>query len=396
MVDGQGTHYRALLAAHPAWWPVVGALVFLIALGGYCAITMDHAGHHITGMNNHVVWGLPHVFAIALIVAASGAMNGATFASLFGQRSYQPWARHCVALAIALLIGGLLVLVLDLGRPDRLAIAITTHNFRSIFSWNIFLYTGFILVGACYLWMMTERRFNRHVKKLGYFALAWRMVLTTGTGCIFGFLVGRDALDSALLAPLFIALSLVMGTAVLALTTTAVAWLAGIELNVELRHSLRRLLAWFLVALLYFSTLHHLTNLYVSEHHAMERFFLLGPMAGLFWIGHVGIGIVLALLLCWPRRGSAASPVPGGLTAAAVAALLGGFALVYVIVIGAQSMPQRLFPGKRVLASTFGDGGFAAYVPSGWEFGLGLGGVAGALLLFLLVLRVFPFTPESG
>ena len=31
-------------------------------------------GHVITGMDNQVVWGLPHVFAIFMIVAASGVL----------------------------------------------------------------------------------------------------------------------------------------------------------------------------------------------------------------------------------------------------------------------------------------------------------------------------------
>ena len=45
-------------------------------------------------------------------------------------------------------------------------------------------------------------------------ALVWRFVLTTGTGSIFGFLVARQAYQSALLAPLFIVLSFGWGLAV--------------------------------------------------------------------------------------------------------------------------------------------------------------------------------------
>ena len=49
----------------------------------------------------------------------------------------------------------------DLGRPDRLIVALTHYNFKSIFAWNIFLYTGFIVITAVYLWMLMERRFER-------------------------------------------------------------------------------------------------------------------------------------------------------------------------------------------------------------------------------------------
>jgi len=192
-----------------------------------------------------------------------------------------------VILAITLLIGGLAVLVLDLGRPDRLFIAMTTYNFRSIFSWNIFLYIGFIVVGAVYLWVMLERRLNRFTKSVAGFALLWRIILTTGTGSIFGFLVGRSALDTAILAPLFIALSLVLGTAVFTLMLMLINRLQGTVLSDDVLRSLGRVLIWCSLALLYFSVVQHLTNLYVAQHNVDEKFVLSGPFATLFWVGHI-------------------------------------------------------------------------------------------------------------
>ena len=40
-------------------------------------------------MNNQIVWGLPHVFAIFLIVAASGVLNVASIGSVFGKARLQ-------------------------------------------------------------------------------------------------------------------------------------------------------------------------------------------------------------------------------------------------------------------------------------------------------------------
>lgn len=386
------TPYTALKPARGSYRLWLLGLLALVAIGGYAALTMEHAGHIITGMTNHVVWGLPHVFAVSLIVAASGALNGASLSSVFGQTLYKPYARLSVTLAISLLVGGLIVLVLDLGRPDRLIVAMTTYNFRSIFAWNIFLYTGFIAIGALYLWFMVERRFNRYARAAGTLAFAWRLVLTTGTGSIFGFLVGRDALDSALLAPLFVALSLVMGTAAYALVLKLIeSWQDG-TLPDALPQSLSRLLVWFIVALVYFSIVHHLTNLYAVEHHGVERFTLAGPLALPFWGGHVLIGVLLPLgvLLLARQLG-----VWSRLLIASVASLLGGAFLLYVIIIGSQAVPQRMFPGKTVIDSRFGDAGFTPYQASVWEWGLGIGGVSLAILICLLLLRVFPFTPRQ-
>lgn len=397
--------FQQLNLATPGYLGVVLCLLVLSAVGGYCAYTMEHEGHHISGMNNQIVWGLPHVFAVSLILAASGALNGATLASVFGVSAYKPYARLSVVLAVCLLIGGLLVLVLDLGRPDRLAVAMTHYNFRSIFSWNIILYTGFIAIGVVYLSVLLERKLNRFSKTIGAVAFAWRIILTTGTGCIFGFLVGRSALDSAILAPLFIALSFVIGTAALTLVMMLVARWQQQPLSGEIVRPLSKLMRVCLLGLLYFSIVQHLTNLYVAQHHPDESFVLKGPHAFLFWLGHIGIGILLPLaLLHWQKRtndGTESSDANGlrerkSLLYVSIAALLGGMALVYLVIIGAQSRAQNLFPGKRVVASSFGDTGIATYQPSLWEWGLGIGGVSVSLLLVCFVLRILPVSAEPA
>ncbi|MBX2835751.1 MAG: polysulfide reductase NrfD [Gammaproteobacteria bacterium] len=386
------TPYTTLKPKSASYFLLLMVALVLAIAGLYAAYTMEHAGHHITGMNNHVVWGLPHVFAVSLIVAASGALNGASLSSVFGNDVYKPFARLSILLAVSLLLGGLMVLVLDLGRPDRLAVAMTHYNFRSIFTWNIFLYTGFIAISVLYLWVLMERRMNRYVRSVGSFAFAWRLILTTATGSIFGFLVGRNALDSALLAPLFIALSLVMGTAILALVlTTTLRWKKKTIESIVVE-SLEKLLLWFLLALLYFSVVHHLTNLYAAEHRASERFTLTGGLAGIFWLGHVVMGllvpigiIVLAAIKTAVHR----------LLAVSILALLGGGTLVYAIIIGSQSTPQRLFPGHIIVASEFGDAGFDVYSATIWEWGLGIAGVAVAILIYTLSMRVLASMPEQ-
>ncbi len=373
------------------------ALVLLVLAGGYCAYHMEHEGHHITGMNNSVVWGLPHVFAISLILAASGALNGATLSSVFGNKLYTPYARLSVVLSVCLLVGGLIVLVLDLGRPDRLAVAMTTYNFRSIFSWNIFLYTGFIAIGVIYLATMLERSLQRFNRPVGALALLWRIVLTSGTGSIFGFLVGRSALDSAILAPLFIALSLVMGSAALALV---IPWVSRWQhSSVSLHHapptrqSMMKLLLWCVLAVLYFSAVHHVTNLYIAEHRQDEHNVLQGAFAGVFWLGHIAIIATGLVFLQTLRHSGELSSTAWHLLCAVL--LIACAMILYTVIIGSQSTPQLLFPDKIITASSFGDAGVPAYRPTSWEWGFGMGGIALSLLLLGLVLRVLPISPTS-
>ena len=384
--------YREIEGGAP-FWGVFAGLGVLIVIGLASAWYMEHYGHIVTGMGNRIVWGIPHVFAIFLIVAASGVLNVASVGSVFGRAPYKPMARLSGLLAIALLVGGLTVLVLDLGRPDRLIVAMTTYNFKSIFAWNIFLYTGFLAIVGAYLFVLMERQMSRYTKPVGWFALMWRLILTSGTGSIFGWLVARQAYDAAVMAPLFIAMSLSFGLAVFILVVATTCRATGRDLGDELLGRLGRLLGIFAGVVLYFTAIQHLTNLYSAEHWGVEAFLLWGGgiYTGLFWLVQVLLGGLLPIaLLFHPKTASNRAAI----VSASALVIVGGFAQLYVIIIGGQAYPLIMFPGMEV-HSVFQDGVIASYVPSLPEFGLGLGGVALALAITLVGMKILRFMPQS-
>lgn len=389
----QKIHFRELEGRSPGYWGLVGLLAAILAVGLAAAHYMESNGHYVTGMTNQIVWGMPHVFAVFLIVAASGVLNVASIASVFARAPYKPLARLSGLLAIALLVGGLTILVLDLGRPDRLIIAMTHFNFKSIFAWNIFLYTGFLAIVAVYLWLMMEPKMQAYSRPAGFFAFIWRLTLTTGTGSIFGFLIAREAYDSALMAPMFIIMSFSFGLAIYLLVLMAAFRWTGRPLGDAILRRLKNLLGVFVASVLYFVTVFHLTNLYMTAHHGVERFILLdgGIYTELFWIGQVLFGGLVPLALLYhPTLGKRRGWI--GISSALV--ILGGLAQMYVIIIGGQAYPLDLFPGKLV-SSSFFDGVVNTYTPSLPEIALGLGGVALALLIAVLGMRVLRFLPES-
>ena len=374
----------------------------LLALGGlltmaglFAAHLMEEQGHVITGMNNQVVWGLPHVFAIFMIVAGSGVLNVASIGSVFGITLYKKRAPLSALLCLALLAGGLMVLMLDLGRPERLIVAATHYNFTSVFAWNVFLYSGMFAIVAIYLWTMFERRFNGYTQAVGIATLLWRFALTTGTGSIFGFLVARQAYQSALLAPLFIVLSFSWGLAVFIIVQSAMLQWSGQALDSAVRQRVTRLLGLFVAAALYLVAVYHLTNLYFARQAAFEAFILLGRggggvMAWLFWGGFVLLGSVLPMLLIFhPRLAGGRSSL-----AAALLVLLGAFAWLYVFIVGGQLFPLDIFPGFEV-RSGFGDGVVADYVPRWPEWLLGIGGLGAAFVITIVGVRLFDFLPHD-
>ena len=386
------THYRQLAAESTGFWALLGGLAVVVAIGLGSAYYMEHNGHVVTGMTNQVVWGIPHVFAIFLIITASGVLNVASMASVFNKTVYKPLSRLSALLAITMLVAGLGVLVLDLGRPDRLIVAMTTYNFKSIFAWNIFLYTGFLAIVGAYLFVQMDRKAGFLTRPVGWFAFVWRLALTTGTGSIFGWLVARQAYDAAVMAPLFIAMSLSIGLAVfLIVLILAYQWTER-PLGDAIVNRLARLLGIFIAVVLYFAAVKHLTNLYAAEHSGVEKFLLWdgGVYTNLFWLGFVILGSLVPMAIVFSDGGK----TKFGVMLAAALVIIGGLAELYVIIIGGQAYPLILFPGMEV-TSSFYDGGVNEYSPSLWEIGLGLGGVAFSILLAVVAMAVLRFLPED-
>jgi Ni/Fe-hydrogenase subunit HybB-like protein len=384
--------YREVEGSSLKYWMLFGFLGLFVLFGALAWNTMHHHGHVVTGMNNQIVWGLPHVFAVFLIVAASGALNVASIASVFNKPMYKPLAPLSAILALALMLGGLLVLVLDLGRSDRLIVAMTHFNFKSMFTWNVFLYSGFFALVGAYLWTMLDRSVKSYSKAAGTAAFIWRLTLTTGTGSLFGFLIARELYGTSMLAPMFIIMSFAYGLAIyLMVLVAAYAWTER-SLGDAVMMRLKTLLAVFVAAVLYFVVVYHMTNLYFASHHSVEAFVLRdgGVITNLFWIGQILIGCVAPLVILLSALGKQRSWI----MIACSLVILGGIAQMYVTIIGAQAYPLDMFPGMLEKSSFF-DGEVHHYTPSVPELFLGLGGVAIALLVTTFAIKVLRLLPVS-
>ncbi len=374
------------------YWLLLAIGGMVAAIGMYAVHMMESHGHIITGMNNQIVWGLPHVFAIFLIVAASGVLNVASIGSVFGKAIYKARAPLASLLSIAMLAGGLTVLMLDLGRPDRIIVAATNYNLTSVFAWNVVLYSGMMGLVVVYLWTMMERRMNPYNKLAGIGVFVWRFVLTTGTGLIFAFLTARQAYGSALLPPMFIVLSFAWGMAVFHLVQTSIYMWNEKEIDPSILSRKKHLLGVFVLGSLYMVATYHFTNAYFSHQQGFERFILMdgGIYPSLFWWGYFLLGNIVPLVLLY---------APGiqrdrWTALASLLVITGGFSLLYVFIIGGQAWPLNLFPGYEV-TSTFADGQISAYSPSIYEFLLGLGGLSIAFIITTVSVRVLNFMPQD-
>ncbi|MEO5362838.1 MAG: polysulfide reductase NrfD [Magnetococcus sp. DMHC-8] len=382
--------YAAIEGRSSGYFKLLGLMGLLVALGGAAFVYIEVNGHGVTGMNNTVVWGLPHIFAISLLVMASGSLNLGSMSTIFAVKHFKPFGRFSAFLAIALLAGGLTVLTLDLGRPDRMLLIMLHMNFRSMFTWNVFLYSGFTVLCFLYLWSMFQ--FPQFTKVAGSAAFAWRFVLTTGTGSIFGVIHAREVFHSAITAPTFVAISLTSGTALSILLLVTSFRLTGRVLDLRLVHALRNALIFFLLLVLYLLVVEKFTKFYSPAFYDVEQWILTGSYAWLYWGGVVLLGVIAPLAVLFNHHWGNQM---GGIVLAAALVVMGLFLFVGFVLVAGQSYPLNMFPGYEV-TSVFQDGMEGSYAPSLVELLLGLGGVGVSGLLYLLGIRFFRLLPQKA
>jgi molybdopterin-containing oxidoreductase family membrane subunit len=237
---------------------------------------------------------------------------------------------------------------------------------------------------------MMDRKMHAYSRYVGFAAFIWRLALTTGTGAIFGFLVARQAYGTALLAPMFIIMSFSFGLAVFMIAQAVMYRWNNLTLDEVILRRLKNLLAVFVAAVLYFTAVYHMTNLYFAKQLDFERFILLdgGIYTTLFWVGQVLIGGVLPLFLLFTAKKSSTVLIASALI------ILGGFFQLYVLLIGGQAFPLNLFPGMEA-SSSFFDGRIHPYSPSLPELLLGMGGIAAAALITVIAAKVLNFMPDD-
>ena len=375
------------------FYSLLAWLVLFILAGFGAFVYIEHHGHVVTGMTNQVAWSGGHVFSVFLIAAAAGVFVVAAAGAAFDRAVYRPLCRLAGVLAIAMLLGGLTVMMLDLGRPDRLTVAMTNFNFKSTLASNILRYNGYVGLVALFLWTQMDWRVGKYTKPVAVIAFLWSLTLSTGVGLEFAFLVAREAYDSAIMGPMMVAFSFTYGTAVLVLVLMAsYAWTCRPLGDVVVK-KVKNLLAIFVAASLYFVFVFLLTTAYGTEHHGFVRFLLVdgGSITKMFWIGQIFLGGVLPLMLLYypPTGGSRPAIV-----LAAGLVLVGGLCQMYVTLIGGQAYPLNLFPGMDV-SSSFFDGAVNTYAPTIAELLLAVSCFAIALFIVVVVVKFLRILPDS-
>ncbi|VAX19078.1 hypothetical protein MNBD_NITROSPINAE02-1310 [hydrothermal vent metagenome] len=370
---------------------VVSAL--LASLTPISALYLFVNGHHVTGMTNQVPWGMPIVMAVYLIGVSAGSLVLSAMSSVFGKTEYKPFARMAALLAILLIVAGLMAIILDWGRPDRVLVPFFHFQPRSMFSLNAILYNSYMGVCLMYLWALFNDK-ERLIRPLGLMAVFIAIGVHSGTGAIFGFVYVRELYNSPMLAPSFIAAALSSGTALMIIVLHYTFKATGRKLDEKLIHALAKLMGVFILVVIYFLFMENVTRSYAPKNYEAASFLLLhgGKYTAIFWIGLMLIGLIIPLAIVFYKKTGGAVK---WILLAAWMQLFGVLCERYIIVIPAQVMPLEFFPDKEI-TSVFLDGAYATYNISLVEvaFSAGLAGVV--MFGYGLAIKLWAMVPVEA
>ena len=378
-IDGNSFEYRLMM--------IVFA-VFALA-GALSTWWVIEKGIWVTGMTTRVPWGLQIVLAVYYIGLSAGSLVISGLYGVFGKLEYKPFARIAVYIAMLFLIAGLLSILTDQGRMDRVFVEPFVYfNLQSMFSINPILYIGHILICIVYLWaLFTERR--RLTKVIATLAFGWAFCVHSGTGAIFGF-GARVLYESPLLPASFVAAAMASGTALMIIMIVTLFKITNRHVDDELIFWLGRFLAICVLIVVYFLFVENAYRAYVVElRHAAIYYLFGGVHSLLFWIGLIFIGCAIPMTILFNKKTGRSIR---WIILASGLVIFGVLCERYVIVIPGLTHPPELFPGMEIVQSVVEEG-IATYYISFLEIlqALGVLGVIGFMFGWgLKYLKLLP------
>ena len=364
-------------------------LALIIGLWGlYLRLT---TGHVEVNYGTYVVWGLWVAVYVYLVWLEVGTLLAFTTLNyVFGWNKALSSIKGLVYLtALAALTPALLLIALDLGHPLRFWRAIFTPSFSSPMAWMIWFHVIYLifLVVKLVLVLQANRNpakaegINKTLKTLAYTSLPFGVALIITVGSIFGVVAAHPLWQGAVLPLYFLIYSLVAGSGLVTLLYTSFASaepLLFAETIEKLGTLIKGLLGLGAVPV----SILGLVTLYPNVPAQAEsvRSAIFGSTWWVFWLLHVGLGIVLpfVLLMVAPKAKNAILAA-----SALVVTMLAG--IPYILIVPAQTF------GKTAFTNAFtGEGLTANYTPTSLEWQVVVLGLGVGVAMFLLALNFLP------
>jgi len=393
-----------------AFYAFVATLIAVVGWSGYAYYVQYTQGLIVTGMRDIVLWGIYITnFVFFIGISHAGTLISAIL-RVTGAEWRRPITRMAEAITVfALMVGATMILV-DLGRPDRLFYIITNGRLQSPILWDFFSIGAYLTGSIIYLylplipdialcesklqnqsgwkkrlyrifsvrWTGNERQRKRLDKSISIMAiLIIPIAVSVHTVVSWMFaMTMRRGWHSSIFGPYFVVGAIFSGIAAIILAMAIFRRVYHLE-DVLTRDHFRRLGLLLLtmdIIYIYFTISEYLTAAYGGE--AAETLLLWelfrGQYAYLFWLMILGGFLLPAFLLAIPR-----TQTIKGIVVASILVNIAMWIKRYIIIIPTLSLPLVA-------------GGWGQYTPTWVELSITAGAIAGFILLYTIFSKLFP------
>lgn len=390
----------------PGFYWTVAALGVLIGWGAVAYLYQFTEGLGVTGLHQPVSWG----FYVTNFVFFIGISHAGTLISAILRLSRAEWRRPITRMAevitvMVIFIGAGQILV-DLGRPDRIANVLRYGRYQSPLLWDATSISAYLTASLVYLYLpmipdiaLLRDRLGKRKLLYTVLALGWTgserqhrvlsraiavmavlvIPIAVSVHSVVSFVFSmtlQPMWHSTIFGPYFVVGAIFSGIAALLVAMIIFRRAYGLEAYLKPIHFqyLGQLLLVMSLLWFYFTFAEYLTGYYGSEPEEMTVFWAKfhGPFWPLFWAMVLTNFVVPVLCLVRLRRRTV-----GKVLTASIAVLIGMWLERYIIVVPTLSNPRL----------PFGEG---LYWPTWVEWGETAGSFALFALFYLLFTKLFP------
>ena len=310
---------RAIVLAFSGTWRFYAWMTVLTAIALVGLNAWGHQllhGMQVTGMSDHVSWGLyiaNFTFAVGL---AAGAAMMVIPAYLYKDHDMHDVVIIGELLAIAAIVVCLGFIVADMGRPERMWHVVPGigrfHWPVSMLTWDVLVLNGYLLLNLHIAGYLMYMRYLGKVPRRRWYlpfvfvSVFWAISIHTVTAFLYQGLGGRPFWNSALLAPRFLATAFISGPAFVIVLLEVVRWRGGLKFSDGPTQLLARIMRITVLLNLFMLGSELFTALYSGgAHGSAVKYLFFGShgkhaLVPYIWTA-VGLNIASAILLHLPR-----------------------------------------------------------------------------------------------
>lgn len=358
-------------------------------------------GDRLAAYTSYIPWGLWVAGYIFFVGLSAGAFLLSSVGYAFGLRRFEPIGPVALLTAAVTLIMGLLLVLADLGHPERFLEVFLRPQLRSMMAWVVWLYTAYFILVVVMLAVALRRRVfrlqpvqverdERWLRILSTIGVPLAIAFPGASGALFGTVIAREYWNTAIFPIIFLAGSLLSGGALLT-SIVVFLWPNRDQAWRELVGTLTRIVLGLLVVqlVLEFAEITIPAWYQIGSEASLVNSVLFGPYWYVFWLVHGLLGVVIPLVLL-----TRANPVARGVGAGLVAV---SFLAVRLNLVIPGLVSPELLGLERAYLDPIGGRLSYAYLPSLFEWQVVIGVVALGIALFYLGGRLLPILgPDSS